>query len=113
VGRFGHREHLELAWSYVRAEPLAQACDSIAASIRAFAAREGASDLYHETLTRFWVLAVAIADAAYEPEHFAQLLERAPHLLDKALPERHWTAERLWSPDARRDWVPPDLVQLP
>ena len=34
-------------------------------------------------------------------------------LLDKNLPFRHWSRQRLMSEPARRDFVDPDLLALP
>jgi hypothetical protein len=113
VARFGHREHLELAWSCVRAEGMPAAGDTIAAFIRGVAAREGVPDRYHETVTRFWTRLIAFAIAAHPESSFDELLARAPHLMDKSLPARHWSAERLRSKEARSGWVEPDLAALP
>jgi hypothetical protein len=44
---------------------------------------------------------------------FDELLERVPHLLDKSLPFRHWSRERIFASDARAGWVDPDLLPLP
>jgi hypothetical protein len=113
VARFGHREHLELAWSHVRSEGMPAAGESIASFIRGVAAREDAEDRYHETVTQFWARLMAYAVGAHPDWSFDELLARAPHLLDKHLPERHWSAERLHSTEARVRWVEPDLAPLP
>jgi hypothetical protein len=51
--------------------------------------------------------------AAHPCEDFEALLCLHPALLDKALPRRHYSAERLDSGTARAGWVEPDLAPLP
>jgi hypothetical protein len=40
-------------------------------------------------------------------------VEAFPLLLDKSLPERHWSRDLLWSDAARRAFVEPDRLALP
>ena len=46
----------------------------------------------------------------YNKEDF---LAAFPMLLAKDLPYRHWRRETMLSPDARAQWVEPDLQALP
>jgi hypothetical protein len=48
---FGHREHLRLAWLYLRAARFEVAALRFCTSLRAYAAALGKSDRYHETIT--------------------------------------------------------------
>jgi len=71
---------------------------------------------YHETLTVFYVKVIDAfvgADASLEQE--AGTLER--RLLeavgDRELPLRYYSRECLFSAEARRHWVAPDLQPLP
>jgi hypothetical protein len=50
-GGFGHREHLELAWAYLRLWPIEEAEGAMVGAIRHIARRHGAEDKYHETIT--------------------------------------------------------------
>ncbi|HWE08644.1 MAG TPA: hypothetical protein VG325_04790 [Solirubrobacteraceae bacterium] len=54
-GGFGHREHLELAWTYLRLHPTEEAERVMVAAIRHIARRHGAEEKYHETITRAWL----------------------------------------------------------
>jgi hypothetical protein len=36
-----------------------------------------------------------------------------PFLLDKGLPQRHWSRTVMFGPAARTQWVEPDLAPLP
>jgi hypothetical protein len=114
LGRFGHREHLHLAWSCLRRKSLPATREDVAGFIRHVVRRHGAPDKYHETLTRFWIHATALALAgSARPDDFDALLAEHPHLGDKGLPYRHWTRALLDSEVARREWVEPDLLPLP
>jgi len=73
---------------------------------------------YHETLTVFYVRAIAaflragVAPAA--PRTPATLETRFIEALgDRALPLRYYSRARLYSLEPRRTWVAPDLPPLP
>ncbi len=112
--RFGHREHLYLAWSAVRFHGPEEAGDHVVSFIKDVAAQHGAPQLYNETMTRFWVWAVATAiEIGERGDDFDALLEEHPQLTDKRLPWRHWSDELLRSARAKARWVDPDLEPLP
>ena len=62
---------------------------------------------YHETVTRYYVEAVA----ATAPQSTSDLL--AAPLCQRDAPMRHWSRRVLGSPEARRRWVEPDRAPLP
>jgi len=64
-------------------------------------------------MTRFWVRVVGMGIDRYPALAFDDLLAAEAHLLDKSLPYRHWSRERIGSDDARREWVEPDLRLMP
>jgi hypothetical protein len=107
---FGHRDHLWLAWALKKTHGLDISERLIMQGIQAFAEYQGAGNRYHETLTMFWVRIVDHAVQA-RPDiiNFDVFLESFPFLLDKNLPTRHWTSERLWSDSAKTKWIEPDL----
>jgi hypothetical protein len=51
TAEFSHREHLRVAWLYVRAMPFADAASRFCAGLKRFAAAKGASAKYNETIT--------------------------------------------------------------
>ncbi len=111
---FRHRDHLRLAWIYVRQSGPEAAGMKVAQSIRRYAEHWGAGHRYHETLSRAWVRIVALAiSEAPAATGFDDVVAAQPHLLDKTLPLRHYSAKRLWSDAARRSWIEPDLRQFP
>ena len=71
---------------------------------------------YHETLTVFYVKVIdAFVSADASPDQEADTLER--RLLeavgDREVPLRYYSRECLFSTEARRQWVAPDLQPLP
>lgn len=112
--RFGHREHVRVAWLLLARHGVAAGGDAFAMGLRRFAAAHGVPDKYHETLTRFWLRLVAHAmDVRPELSDPDEFVGAFPLLLDKSLPERHWSFEVLWSDQARRAFVEPDVLALP
>jgi hypothetical protein len=110
---FHHRDHLRLAFVQIRRLGLERASQTVTAGIRHFAARHGSADRYNDTMTRFWLRVVGLGISRHPELTFEQLLTAEPHLLDKGLPFRHWSRERLTGPAAKQGWVDPDLIQLP
>jgi len=111
---FRHKGHLRLAWLVLSRYPTDEASTIVAREIRRFAGANGASNRYHDTLTRFWVRLVGHAMAnAPEARSIAELLARFPFLLERGLPFKHWRGETLNSDQARACWVEPDLLPVP
>jgi hypothetical protein len=69
---------------------------------------------YHETVTRFYVHVVARFLAGMDPAGSIEVQAAAlvAALGARDLPLRHWSRERLFSVEARRGWVEPDLQAL-
>jgi hypothetical protein len=112
-GGFGHREHVELAWSYLRLYPIEEAEGAMRAAIRHVARRHGDEDKYHETMTRAWLHFVAVHTQRWPAESFAAFLERNPALLDRKLIEHFYSRQLILGASARVAWVDPDLHRLP
>jgi hypothetical protein len=112
--QFHHRDHLRLAWYITRRHDPEDATRLISTGIRAFAAKHGHAQKYHETLTQFWVRIVAhLVSRHLEITDFEAFLTTFPHLLEKDLPSHHWHRETMFSPAARARWVKPDILALP
>jgi hypothetical protein len=110
---FGHHEHLELAWTYLRRHPFEQAASVMIDAIRHVARQHGAEDKYHETITRSWLHFVAVHMQRWGAESFEAFIERNPDLLDRRLLEHFYSRELITEQAARADWVDPDLRPLP
>lgn len=106
---FDHREHLRVAWCYLRAMRLEDALARFTAGLQRLAAAKGVPEKYHATLT--WGFLVALHEAMQE--HGAgdldALLVARPDLLDHktGVLLGHWSPEELMSPAARARFVLP------
>jgi len=111
--RFSHRDHLRLAWIVMSRHGLAEGLNLMRQGIREFAEDQGSANRYHETLTMFWSRLVNHAiENSPSAQTFETFLSSFPFLMDKSLPSRHWSNERLWSDSARAGWLDPDLKPL-
>jgi hypothetical protein len=116
--RWKHRDHVRVAFLYLRALPFAVAVEQLRSGIRALNRAHGGVDTltsgYHETLTVAWARLVAAAIAQADPVlDFAMFAAAQPALLDKALLRAHYTSALMLSPEARASFVEPDLIPLP
>jgi hypothetical protein len=110
--QFHHRDHVRLAWLYLRDHPMPVALEKFAMGLRRFATHYGASGKYHETIT--WALLTLIHERmepnsgmdweAFEATN-ADLFEWPSPLL-----ARYYTPEILASDLARSSFVMPDRV---
>ena len=107
---FRHRDHVRLAWLYLRAYGWDGALDRVRLGIRRFATHHGAARKYHETMTVAWLALVAAAMEA-EPgaAGFDDLLEAHPRLLESGALSEHYSPAVLASDLAREAWIEPDL----
>jgi hypothetical protein len=106
---FRHGDHLRLAWLQLHRYPLDEALSQVREGISNFARHNGAPHLFHETVTCAWVRLLATHDEAT----FSEFLEANVHRLNLDLLHRFWSRELLESEAARREWVRPDLGELP
>lgn len=83
-GRFGHREHLRLAWCYLTRFGREETERRLLTGLRAFAARAGKPDKFDAALTSAWVSALADASVQLESPTFDALIAARPELLDSA-----------------------------
>ena len=112
-GRFGHREHLELAWTYLSRYRLERATDAMSAAITHLASEHGMPDRYHDTITRSWVQLVDVHRRGNDARSFDEFIASNLGLLDRQLLARHYSAELIASAGARAEWTEPDLRPLP
>lgn len=112
---FNHHAHMTVAIWYLAHMPLDPATAAMRAAIQRFAAHHGHHQLYHETITLFWMrLLDHYLHSAAPGTPLADLTERAIAELGSAQPLfRHYSRALLLSDQARREWVEPDLIPLP
>lgn len=107
---FTHERHLQAAFACLQASDSVEAATArMRTALRQFAAAAGLESKYHETLTVFWMNLVARARAATPGAATWERLRAAhPELLDAQAPMACYTAERLFSDEARTRWCAPD-----
>ncbi len=111
ASHFHHREHVRLAWIYLREYGLAEAVSRFSADLQAFAVAKGVPRLYHATITWSYLAVIAERRSASPPAQAwddfasgnADLLQWKPSVLDA-----YYSAERLWSDAARAAFLMPD-----
>jgi len=104
---FHHRDHLAVAVVYLYASDLEAAMDRMRGSLQRFANHHGVTGLYHETLTRFWLLQVE--QRLDRSECLEQSVSKVQEQLnDKNLAFEYYSRERIDSREARDKWVEPD-----
>jgi hypothetical protein len=112
---FHHRDHVRMAWLYVRVFGSAAAVGRFTDDLRGFAAAKGVPRLYHATITGAYLALIgerwqADPDASWEvfAAVNADLLRWKPSVLDA-----FYSADRLWSDRAREQFLMPDLAPPP
>ena len=110
--QFPHAAHVQVAWWYLKHYPLGEALTRFTAALKHFAARHGATGLYHETITVAYVLLIAERRATSPhlswpafSAAYPELLARRPSLLD-----RYYDEATLKTSQAREHFVMPVRV---
>jgi hypothetical protein len=107
---FRHASHLHVAWVYLNeSSSLHQAANKMRNTLQRFAAAAGKPGKYHETITLFWVRLLSGAHATSREGRLEEIVHANPQLLEKNFPLTYYSAERLFSDEARTSWVEPDL----
>ncbi|HLW74732.1 MAG TPA: hypothetical protein VKT74_06650 [Gammaproteobacteria bacterium] len=107
---FNHAEHVRLAWTLLAEEPLLAAMQRFRTLLRAFADRHGATGLYNETITCFYLLLIRErmdrlpTDHAWSDFHAANT-DLFGH--PKAFLERWYPGESAFQPEAKAAFRPP------
>ena len=108
---FHHRDHLTVAVVYLYASDLETAMDRMRASLKRFAAHHGVTGLYHETLTRFWL--IQVDQRLDRSECLSESVKKVREQLnDKNLVFNYYSRERIESKEAKEKWIEPDLKPL-
>ena len=106
-----HEAHLIVCWYALRTMTIDAAAAELRHAIRAYNETTGTPNTetsgYHETLTRYYVSAVAALNATTVEATFDA------NSCSRTAPSAHWTRERLFTPEARARWLEPDLRPLP
>ena len=69
---------------------------------------------YHETMTRAWLLAVRhFMSRCSESNSADSFMKSDPRMLDSKIMMTHYSAELIFSDEAREQFVQPDLSPIP
>ncbi|NNF68056.1 MAG: hypothetical protein HKM98_11160 [Gammaproteobacteria bacterium] len=115
LSEFDHRAHLRLAYIYLSGNDSEQALALMRASLHRFLNHNNIDpSKYHETITKAWILAT---------HHFMkktkkclsanEFIDSNPEMLDPTIMMTHYSAEVLFSQNARETFVQPDLTPIP
>jgi hypothetical protein len=110
---FRHREHVRLTWIYLTEEPPALVAARLCHALLDLATSHGVAARFHYTLTVAWVRIIEDARRQHPALTFDELTAVCPWLLDKDAPLAYYSREHLFSDDARKTWVEPNLRTLP
>ena len=115
ASEFTHTAHIAVALSYLEELPAEQALARMRDKIRAFAAHHRVSNLYHETLTVFWMKLLDHVAGAYNVD--LPLWQRINLIVarwgTRAPIDAHYSRELIASKVAREQWTPPDRLPMP
>ncbi|MCU1265270.1 MAG: hypothetical protein JWM21_1588 [Acidobacteria bacterium] len=111
---FPHRSHLVVATWYLRNATAAEALQKMRTSILNFLDHYQIEGKYNETITLFWIIIVERYLRGLDQN--LSLLERTNNVVqalsDSRLMFGYYSKELLWSEQAMREWVDPDLKPL-
>lgn len=110
---WGHTEHLAVGFYYVWNNDFNTALSKMRLGIfnllKAFGIDTSKESPYHETLTHFWIKLLA-----ENKDHAKSLIENCVEIIgkfDKNYPSNYYSRELLFSAEARRRFVEPDLLK--
>jgi hypothetical protein len=106
-----HRDHVHLAWLYLKEEPPLAALARFTEGLKRFAARNGHAGLYHETITWAYLFLIHERMArGSDGETWEEFAARNPDLLTwkPSVLDAYYREETLASDVARRVFVLPD-----
>jgi len=83
--------------------------------IRFFAAHHGVTNLYHETLTTFWIrlLEHVVSTSTVDLPLWRRIYVIVEHWTKRRPVEANYSSDLIKSQAAREKWVPPDLLPTP
>ena len=112
---FNHRAHIRLAYIYLAEGGVAAALPRMRQALLTFLSKTGVpASKYHETLTQAWIYAVHhFMQPHIDTSSAEDFIDKNPRLLDTKILLTHYTADVLFSPGARTEYLQPDLDPIP
>lgn len=111
---FNHRAHLRLAYVYLCESDTAVANQQMRDTLNRFLIHNQVDPAkFHVTLTQAWILAVNhFMNRAGSATSADDLIDRYPQMLDTNIMLTHYTKERLFSEEARQEFLEPDVEEI-
>ena len=112
---FNHRAHLRLAYIYLSKNSADRSSELMRDTLNRFLIHNGVDpSKYHATLTKAWILAVHHFMVRTKTSSSAdEFITRNPEMLDTQIMMTHYSAELLFSDEARAAFVQPNLDPRP
>jgi hypothetical protein len=113
-----HRTHLKVAYLCLTRYPFERAVEKMRSGIRAYNAAHQVPDEptrgYHETMTMAWLRIIHAMLRVNGPADSAdEFVSGQPQLWEKKNLRFFYSPELMMSPQAKREFVEPDLAPLP
>jgi hypothetical protein len=113
LASFHHRDHVRVAWIYLRRLGLLEALAAVSRGLQRMAAAHGQQAKYHETVSWLYVFVIHERMAAGDHATWDEFERSNPDLLAHwgAFVGRYYSPRALRSPVARRSFVLPDRLE--
>ncbi|HXX94660.1 MAG TPA: hypothetical protein VEN81_13585 [Planctomycetota bacterium] len=113
-----HAAHLRMAYCHLKKFPFEEALSRVRSGIPRLNAKFGTPELlergYHDTLTVAWMRLIHATMRAHGALADAETFFKAhPHLTHSSVIGLFYSDGRLWSWEAKKGFVEPDLLGLP
>lgn len=113
-----HRQHIKIAYLYLRQHPFDVAAQKMRTGLLAYNAAnhvpDGLDRGYHETMTQAWMRLVYLTLCEFGPSESADaFVDKHTQLLSKRAPLFFYSRDRIMSAEAKRQFIAPDLAPLP
>jgi len=113
-----HYAHLRMAYCHLKKYPYGEAVERVRKGIPVLNAKLGTPELkergYHDTLTVAWMRLIHATMRAHGALADAEAFFKAqPHLTHSSVIGLFYSDGRLWTWEAKRGFVEPDLLSLP
>ncbi len=111
--RWTHRAHLGVAATYLQRFPFDIALERVRYHIQQYNQKCGDPNGYHETVTILFMYKVRDYLKGQTPDTpLTAAVDSLTHECNKQWLLKYYTAERLWSAEAKRIWLEPDMQIL-
>ena len=110
--RWTHRAHIGVSLCYLRAWPFDDALARVRKHINLYNQAHRNPTGYHETLTVLFMRRVQQYLRCHPESSLVGAIEELAVACDMQGPLRYYSAERLWSAEARAGWMEPDREPL-